>query len=111
MLDYLSREVIPHDARLKLLIHTNAETLLDQNNARAKVEREVLWKFPIRRHARPFFRHFENFWTVIVKLINYSFSQKPINDDHLGQVDESWYLMKHQIKHHQVFIWDQTLAF
>ena len=23
--------------------------------------------------------------------------QKPINDDHLGQVDESWYLRKRQI--------------
>ena len=28
--------------------------------------------------------------------------QESINDDHLGQVDESWYLMKQQ-----VFIWDQ----
>ena len=38
--------------------------------------------------------------------------QKTINDDHLGQVDESWYLRKRQIKHHQVSaIWGQTLAF
>ena len=36
----------------------------------------------------------------IVKLINYSCSQKPINDNHLGQVDKSWYVMKHQIKRH-----------
>ena len=28
----------------------------------------------------------------ILKLINYSCSQKPINDDYLGQVGESWYL-------------------
>jgi len=46
--------------------------------------------------------------TDIFKLINYSCSQKPINDLHLGQVDESWYPMKHQMKHHQVFIWDET---
>ena len=26
----------------------------------------------------------------------------------LGQVDESWYLMKHQIKNYQVFNWDET---
>ena len=38
--------------------------------------------------------------------------QKPINDDYLVQVDESWYLRKRQIKHHQVSaIWGQTLAF
>ena len=36
----------------------------------------------------------------ILKLITYSCSQKPINDDHLAQVNESWYLMKHQIKQH-----------
>ena len=24
------------------------------------------------------------------------------------QVDESWYFMKHQLKHHQVFIWGET---
>ena len=48
---------------------------------------------------------------LLFKLVNYSwsYSQKPINDNHLGQVDESWYLMKHQIKHlHQVFIWGET---
>ena len=33
--------------------------------------------------------------TVILKLINYSCQQKLINDNHLGQVDESQYLMKH----------------
>ena len=27
--------------------------------------------------------------TVILELINYSCKQKPINDNHLGQVDES----------------------
>ena len=42
---------------------------------------------------------------AIFKLINYSCGQTPINDDHLGQLDEFWYLMKHQIKHQQVFIW------
>ena len=47
-------------------------------------------------------------WTNLLKLINYSCSQKPINDLHFGQVDESWYPMKHQMKHHQVFIWDET---
>ena len=26
---------------------------------------------------------------IILKLINYSYSQKPINYEHLGQVDES----------------------
>ena len=59
MLDYLSRKVIrtylvlrhhKHDARSKLLIPTNAGTLLDQNKAKAKVEREVLWKFPFSKH-------------------------------------------------------------
>ena len=32
--------------------------------------------------------------TVILKLRNYSCKQKPINNNHLGQVDESQYLMK-----------------
>ena len=32
-------------------------------------------------------------------------------DDHLDQVDESWYLIKHWIKHHQVFIWDEIYQF
>ena len=68
MLDYLSREVIrtylvlrhhKHDARSKLLIPTNAGTLLDQNKAKAKVEREVLWKFSFRKQAMPFFRHWK----------------------------------------------------
>ena len=48
----------------------------------------------------------------LFKLVNYSWScsQKPINDNHLGQVDdpESSYLMKHQVKHHQVIIWGKT---
>ena len=34
-----------------------------------------------------------------------------MNDDHLDQVDESWYLIKHWIKHHQVFIWDEIYQF
>ena len=42
--------------------------------------------------------------TVILELINYSCKQKPINDNHLGQVDESQYLMKQPKKHH-VFIY------
>ena len=46
--------------------------------------------------------------TVILKLNNYSCKQKPINDNHLGQVNESQYLMKHPKKHHQVFIWVET---
>ena len=41
--------------------------------------------------------------TVILELINYSCKQKPINDNHLGQVDESQCLMKQPKKHH-VFI-------
>ena len=49
---------------------------------------------------------------LLFKLVNYSWScsQKPINDNHLVQVDESWHLMKHQIKHQikQVFIWGET---
>ena len=47
---------------------------------------------------------------LLFKLVNYtwSYNQKPINDNYLGQVDESWYLMKHQVKHHQVFIWGET---
>ena len=48
---------------------------------------------------------------LLFKLVNYSWScsQEPINDNHLVQVDEFWYLMKHQIKHlHQVFIWGET---
>ena len=48
------------------------------------------------------------FEILLLKLINYSCSQKPINDLHLGHVDESWYPMKHQMKHHQVFIRDET---
>ena len=42
------------------------------------------------------------FWYISFKLINYSWScsQKPINDNHLGQVDESWY--------HHVFIWSES---
>ena len=35
----------------------------------------------------------------ILKLMKYSCSQKPINDDHSGQVNESWQLMKHQSFH------------
>ena len=42
--------------------------------------------------------------TVILKLRNYSCKQKPINDNHLGHVDESQYLMKQPKKHHHVFI-------
>ena len=45
--------------------------------------------------------------TVILELIIYSCKQKPINDNHLGQGDESQYLMKQPKKHH-VFIWDET---
>ena len=41
--------------------------------------------------------------TVILRLIKYSCQQKLINDNHLGQVDESQYLLKHPKKHH-VFI-------
>lgn len=52
--------------------------------------------------------HKMNISNSILKLIKYACRQKPINDSHLGQVDESWYLVKHQIKHHQVFIWDET---
>ena len=39
---------------------------------------------------------------IIFKHINYTWScsQKPKNDNHLGQVDESW--------HHHVFIWGET---
>ena len=36
----------------------------------------------------------------VLNLNNYSCSQKPLNDLHLRQVDESWYPMKHQMKHH-----------
>ena len=42
------------------------------------------------------------------EFINYSCRQKPIDDDHLGLVDESWYLVKYQIQHHQVFIRDEA---
>ena len=49
--------------------------------------------------------------TVILKLRNYSCKQKPVNNNHLGQVDESQYVMKQPKKHHHVFIWYQTLAF
>ena len=41
--------------------------------------------------------------TVILKLINYSCKQKPINDNHLGQVDKSQYLMKHPKKNTTMF--------
>ena len=41
-------------------------------------------------------------------LIIHECNQKPIIDDNLGHVDESWFLMKRLIKHHQVFIWDET---
>ena len=45
----------------------------------------------------------------VLKLMNNSCSQKPIEDVHLGMMDEPWYLIKHHIKrYHQVFIWDET---
>ena len=31
-----------------------------------------------------------------------------MNVDHLGQVPESYYMMKHQTNHHQIFIWVET---
>ena len=42
------------------------------------------------------------FYILVFKLVNYTWScsQNPINDNHLGQVDESWY--------HHVFIWGET---
>ena len=44
---------------------------------------------------------------LAIKLMNNSCSQKPIDDVHLGTMDEPWYLIKHHVKrHHQVFIWD-----
>ena len=42
--------------------------------------------------------------TCLLKLINYSRSQKPINDDHFGQMDKSWHLTKHQIKYTTRFL-------
>ena len=43
-----------------------------------------------------------------LKLINHSCSQKPIKDDHLGQMDESWYVLKHQIKN-TTGIWSEMI--
>ena len=51
-----------------------------------------------------------SFLMLFSNSLNYSCCWKPINNNHLGWVDETWYPMNHQIKHHQVFIWDQTLA-
>ena len=44
-----------------------------------------------RRHSTTTFKStsVEAAETNFLKLINYSCRQKPINDDHLGQVDES----------------------
>ena len=54
--------------------------------------------------------------SLLLKLINYSCSQKPLNDLHLGQVDESWYPNETPDETAPVFhlrwnmfsIWDQT---
>ena len=43
--------------------------------------------------------------TVILKLRNYSCKQKPVNNNHLGQVDESQYVMK-QPKNTTMFLSD-----
>ena len=56
------------------------------------------------------------FEILLLKLINYSCSQKPINDLHLGQVDESWYPNETpdetppgvHLRWNMFFIWDQT---
>ena len=49
---------------------------------------------------------------VVLKLINYSCNQKPINDLHLGQVDESWYPNEtppgFHLRWNMFFIRDQT---
>ena len=59
------------------------------------------------------------FESDILKLINNSCSQKPINDLHFGQVDESWYPNEtpdetppgFHLRWNMFFIWDQTFAF
>ena len=46
--------------------------------------------------------HACRFWYISFKLVNYtwSYSQKQLNENHSGQVDESWY--------HHIFIWGET---
>ena len=39
-----------------------------------------------------------NGYKWFLKLINNSWSDRPINDVYFGQVDESWYPIKHQMK-------------
>ena len=39
-----------------------------------------------------------------LKIINYSCRKKPVNDDHLVQLDESSYLKTQPVKHNQDFI-------
>ena len=52
------------------------------------------------------------YWSRVLKLINYSCSQKPINELQLGQVDESLYPNETPPGFHlgwnMFFIWDQT---
>ena len=47
----------------------------------------------------------------ILKLINYSWGQQPINEAYLGHMHEPWYPVNIQMKILWVLIWDQTLAF
>ena len=73
--------------------------------------RGLLFPFPLPSSSFRSFS-FSRHSFGILKLINYSCSQKPINDDHLAQVNESWHLMKNQIKRHQqLFIRDETFFF
>ena len=73
-----------------------AFTYLYFTNAKCPTCLYVLSLFVISRICKRWQQR--NFSLRVHTVINYSCSQKPINDDYLGQVDESWYLMKHQIK-------------
>ena len=53
-------------------------------NKKDKIKREVLFQETSKGGL-----NFPNFATTVLKLINNSCSQKPINDLHFGQVDES----------------------
>ena len=73
----------------------------------------IFWNVAYFSNSDPFFQVWhifpsKNHFSKFLKLINYSCSQKPINDLYSSQVDESWYPMKHQMKHHRVLIWDET---
>ena len=48
------------------------------------------------------------FWKTLLKLINNSWRDQPINDVYFAQVDETWYPVKQQMKTRRVLISKHT---